>query len=216
MTTNPFDQRADQYDAWFDSDEGRELFPLEVECLKKAMAGNKNRHWLETGVGTGRFAQELNIQHGVDPSEPMLLHAAKRGITVKPGTAEKLPYPDASFDGILMVVTICFVDDPRQAFKESRRVLRSNGRLLAGLVPADSSWGKFYMEKKKLGHPFYSAARFYTSDRIIEMGTAAGFEFSGAHTCLFTEPEQPVTDKSIRSGLVPGAGFVALGFEVPG
>jgi hypothetical protein len=38
------------------------------------------RKGLEVGVGTGRFAQALNIPYGVEPSRAMANLARKRGI----------------------------------------------------------------------------------------------------------------------------------------
>ena len=47
-----------------------------------------------------------------------------------------------------MVVTICFLADPVRAFEECRRAFKEEGRLIVGLVPADSAVGKnFTLEK---------------------------------------------------------------------
>jgi ubiquinone/menaquinone biosynthesis C-methylase UbiE len=44
--------------------------------------------------------------------------------------AEALPYPDASFDAVVFVGTLCTVADPDRV-AEARRVLRPAGRLVA-------------------------------------------------------------------------------------
>jgi len=204
-----FDSFAAQYDEWFDSAEGRRIFALEVDCLRSLM-NNAAGRWLEVGVGTGRFAEALGIREGIDPAKAVLEFAARRHIRVKTACAEDLPYPDASLDGVLMVVTICFVADPARAFEECRRALKGDGRVIVGLVPADSPWGELYARKGREGHRFYSAARFYTCDQVVRLAADAGLTFCGARSCLFTLPGEPAKDRSIREGIVAHAGFVAL------
>jgi len=208
---NPFDTESTRYDAWFDSARGSSIFAQETASLL-ALIGKAQGRWLEVGVGTGRFAHALGIREGLDPSRAALAYASGRGIRTQVGCAEDLPYSDSSFDGVLMVVTICFVDDPVKAFEECRRILKGEGRLIVGLVPADSPWGKLYARKGHEGHHFYSVATFYTCDAVVGIADAAGFICDGARSCLFTPPGEAVTDLSIREGIVTNAGFVTLQF----
>ncbi len=208
---NPFDTEASRYDEWFNSPDGRVIFAQEVACLR-GLLGKTVGRWLEIGVGTGRFAQALGIGEGIDPSSAILSYASSRGIRTQLGYGENLPYSENSFDGVLMVVTICFLADPVKAFEECRRVLKEEGRLIVGLVPADSPWGELYVRKGSEGHIFYSSAKFYTCEEVIGIADATGFIFAGARSCLLTSPDEPATDLSIRKGVVTGAGFVALQF----
>jgi len=210
-----FDELAERYDGWFDSAEGRKIFRAEVACLERLL-GEPSGRWLEVGVGTGRFAEALGIGEGVDPSGSVLEFAAGRGIRTKAGYGENLPYPDSVFDGVLMVVTICFLSDPAKALGECRRVLKEQGRIIIGLVPADSPWGERYARQGREGHPFYSAARFYTCGDVYSLAREAGFTSANAVSCLFSPPEKPLTDLSNRDGIVPGAGFVAMEFVKTG
>ena len=208
--TQPFDQLAARYDAWFDSPDGRPIFELEVSCLRDVMTPSGGR-WLEVGVGTGRFAQALGVEEGIDPSVPMLEFAAKRGIRTRRGHGEDLPYADGSFDGVLMVVTICFLSDPESAIRECARVLKKGGHLVVGLVPSDSAWGGLYSRRGRGGHPFYSVATFYRSEEVIGMAGSAGFGPVRAASCLFSAPGEQL-NASRREGIVAGAGFVAMDF----
>ncbi len=214
MVENPFETAADRYDRWFDSPRGRAIFEHEVACLRDLVGAFPGR-WLEVGVGTGRFAEALGIREGIDPSPAVLALAARRGIETRVGRAESLPLPDASRDGLLLVVTICFVEDPAATFRECRRVLVPGGHLVVGLVPADSAWGEFYAREGREGHPFYSSARFYTADEILSLARAAGFRLARARSCLLTPPRQAPDDPAsgIEDGIVPGAGFLAIDFE---
>ncbi|MCD6377791.1 MAG: class I SAM-dependent methyltransferase [Planctomycetes bacterium] len=211
---NPFQNLANRYDKWFDSPRGKEIFSLEVACLQR-LIGNLEGRWLEVGVGTGRFAKALGIKEGIDPAQAVLKIAADRGIKVKLARAENTPYPAETFDGLLMVVTICFLDNPAEALGECYRILKQQGRLIIGLVPADSSWGRFYAEKGRDNHPFYSAAKFYTCQEVIELANKVGPTFYAARSCLFDPPEEIERNlsKEIHPGTDPSAGFVAMDFR---
>jgi ubiquinone/menaquinone biosynthesis C-methylase UbiE len=210
---NPFEELASRYDQWFDTPRGRAIFSLESHCLKSLMEG-AGRAWLEVGVGTGRFAEALGVLRGVDPSSPMLEMAARRGILTCQGYGEDLPYPDGSFQGVLMATTLCFLSDPVKAFLECARVLGNNGCLVLGFVPLDSPWGQSYLDKGGQGHPFYSMARFYTRDQALDLASRAGFVFGGAASCLFSNPHEPLDDEKVRPGLIEGAGFAAMKFVI--
>jgi len=210
--SNPFETNAERYDKWFDSPRGKEIFSLEIRCLQR-LIGTIEGRWLEVGVGTGRFAEALGIAEGIDPARAVLKMAADRGINVKLTRAEDLPYPDETFDGLLMVVTICFLDNPAEALRECFRILKRQGRLIIGFVPADSPWGRFYAEKGRDNHPFYSAARFYTCSEIIDLAGKASLTLHGACSCLFSKPDQPGEDSTMRDGIVANAGFVVMDFR---
>lgn len=208
----PFEQHAEKYDAWFDSERGRGIFDLETGCIKRLLEGTP-QPWLEIGVGTGRFAEALGVREGIDPSRSVLKYASKRGIKTNVGTAEKLPYGDSVFGLTLMVVTICFLEDPVKALTECRRVLKKDGFVVLGLVPKDVPWGVVYAKKGAEGHPFYSCARFYTTDEVIKMAEEAGFGFDRAVSCLFEDPDRHVKEyASPREGIVKNAGFVGMRF----
>ena len=96
---------------------------------------------LELGIGLG-----LNLVHydaskvqsvtGVDPAAELraLALAAPRpeglSVTVDRGTAESLPFEDASFDCVVCTFTLCSVHTPSAALQQARRVLKPGGRLL--------------------------------------------------------------------------------------
>jgi ubiquinone/menaquinone biosynthesis C-methylase UbiE len=213
MSTTVFDRLADRYDAWFDSERGAALFRAEVECLERLMPDDRS-DWVEVGVGSGRFAAALRLPEGVDPSRALLEMAAARGITPIHGVAGKLPYGDNSLEGILLVVTLCFLDDPDRAMREFARVLRPGGWLVVGIVPADSAWGRLYMREGEQGHPFYSVARFYTTEQATEMAARHGFAFRRAASALGEDPAHAPATPQIADGPLPGWGFSAMLFEL--
>jgi len=90
---------------------------------------------LDAGGGTGRVAQAF---HGLvdrivvtDLSVPMLRQAAgKDGLDLACAQAERLPFPDASFDRILVVDAFHHFCDQHQAAANLWRVLAPGGRLV--------------------------------------------------------------------------------------
>jgi len=214
--SNPFDALAGRYDAWFETPKGRAIFNVEIHALRELLERIEHP-WLEVGVGSGRFAHALGVDEGVDPSNAILKIAAGRGINARAGYGEDLPYPDSTYGALLLVVTICFLTDPQKALREAARVLRSDGRLIVGLVPKDSSWGKLYALKGKDGHPFYSPATFYMCEEVIAMAWNESFEFEMARSCLVESPESEVpVYAETREGIIPDAGFVAMRFKFGG
>ena len=132
-----FNEHAKEYDAWFDSEPGVTIFAMEVECLRHLLHRSP-RPYLEVGAGSGRFSQALGIEYGVEPAPALLRMAEARGIQVHRASGEKLPFPDGKFGGVLMAVTLCFVDDLTRVLQEVSRVLMPHGGLVLGLTLKES------------------------------------------------------------------------------
>ena len=207
--TNIFDAEAERYDAWFDSPKGRVLFENELASIR-LLWRDDFRPALEVGVGTGRFAQALGVEFGIDPAAGALRSAERRGIQVKQARGEALPFPDATFGGVLIIATLCFADDALALMREAARVLRPNGHLLIGDIPTDSPWGEHYLRKKVEGHPFYRDAHFYTVAELTKMLCQAELLPVGfSSTLIQSRPESPEPEAA-RSEHVERAGFVCI------
>jgi tRNA (adenine37-N6)-methyltransferase len=204
-----FDIFTDKYDAWYDSEEGIPLYESELKCLMP-MVESAPPPILEIGVGTGRFAMHFPDVTGIDPSLKSLRMAKKRGVKTVHGYGENLPFGDETFGCILIIVTLCFVEKPLEVLREAKRVLRKDGSIIIGLVPRDSPWGKFYNEKKKAGHPFYSTARFYTLKDVEDMLQVAGLKISEIRSTLLQRPDEPRRVEEPQEGYIRGAGFLCI------
>lgn len=168
-------------------------------------------------MGSGRFAANLGIAEGIDPSPRMVEIAVGRGVRTHQGYAEALPFPDRSLDGALLALALCFVADAEQALRECFRVLRPDGGLLLGIIPAESPWGKAYRKRAAEGHPVYAHARFRTVSETVAVAESTGFKLRDAASTLFWPPgAHPETNPRVQTGVVAEAGFVALSFTKPG
>lgn len=96
---------------------------------------------LEIGIGTGRNLEHYDRDRvqsivGLDPGvamHPLALRRSRRaGIPVELVglSAERIPFPEASFDTVLVTYALCTIADPAAALREMRRVLKPGGRLI--------------------------------------------------------------------------------------
>jgi len=206
--TSPFDELASDYDAWFDK-EGELIFAIEVRAFKELLP-SLPKPWLEVGVGSGRFAQALGIETGVDPSIRLLEMAKRRGVAVFLGRGEDELFDAGSFGTVFLIVTLCFADSPLDVLKEAYRILVPGGKVVLGLVLEGSPWGKFYQQKKEQGHRFYRHATFYGYDDVAGLLEQAGFSIERVIQTLFQEPGQVKRMETPREGYHPGAGFTII------
>lgn len=207
-STSPFDDFPMEYDAWFDGD-GRLIFRTELQALKK-MLSTLPEPWIEVGVGSGRFAQALGIEMGVDPSFRLLQIARRRGIITFLGRGEAKLFDKASFGTVFLIVTLCFLDSPLGALKEAHRILMPGGRLVLGLVLKESPWGRLYQQKKTQGHRFYKYANFYTYEETVGLITQAGFMANQIISTLFQKPGKVKGIEDPQEGYSPQAGFTIM------
>jgi len=202
--TEPFDEHFQAYEDWFTQHHHAYLSELNAVSHFIPHTGEG----LEIGVGSGRFADPLKIRLGVEPSPAMRRLSHTRGIEVFDAVAESLPFANESFDFVLMVTTLCFVDDVKKAFQEAKRVLRGGGVFVNGFVDKDSPLGKLY-ENHKEESPFYRRANFYSSQQVLNLLRQTGFERPQTIQTLFGPLERIRSAQSFRSGHGEG-GFVVI------
>lgn len=194
VTEEIFDEYAQEYDSWFLKNTN--VLESEVLLLKHFLM--EPGRTLSVGCGSGLFEHVLRERHGIDiregvePAERFAAVAGKRGLTVKIGHAEELPYADGEFDTVLQNGTPGYVENLEKAFREAHRVLKSGGRIVVADVPAESSYGLLYQLASKVGswedpsmkavapanpYPleFAAAAKWRPTEEKTRLLRAAGF-----------------------------------------
>lgn len=211
---SPFDNLALEYDNWFE-EEGKDIFAIEV-CALREVLPCLPKPWLEIGVGSGRFAQALGIETGIDPSIRLLEMAKRRGIAVSQARGEEQFFNKEAFGTVFLIVTLCFVGSPLAVLREAHRILRIGGMIVLGLVLRESPWGKFYQTKKQEGHRFYKYATFYSYQVVVEFLEDAGFTIDRVLSTLFQQPGEIKDIEAPRDGFSNDAGFtIVIAKKIP-
>ena len=110
-----------------------------VREMRRGLVSQAAGRVLEVGAGTG-----LNLDHYGDVEELVLAEpsphmaaklekkvaASGRAAQVVQAPAERLPFPDDTFDTVVVTLVLCTVPDQRVALGEINRVLKPGGRLL--------------------------------------------------------------------------------------
>lgn len=208
LKASAFDSMASEYDSWFE-DKGKLIFTIEIRALQQVLS-SLPKPWLEIGVGSGRFAQALGIENGLDPSIELLKIARNRGINAFLGRGEAAPFNDDIFGAAFLIVTLCFVESPLKVLIEANRLLKKGGDIVLGLVLRESPWGKFYELKKERGHQFYKHATFYSYAELEAVLVQAGFSIEKVISTLFQKPDKVEHMESPQHGFSPGAGFTVI------
>jgi ubiquinone/menaquinone biosynthesis C-methylase UbiE len=203
-TIRVFETFHERYEEWFTRHQW--VYRSEIEAVSKLIP--QEGLGLEVGVGTGRFATPFAVAVGLDPSRAMASIAKKKGVEVVRGVGENLPFATETFDFVLLVTTICFVEDPRTTLKEARRVLKNYGFVIVGLVDKNSALGRFYESRKEAG-VFYRAATFYSVNQVRDWLTELSFADFSTYQTIFQPLGRIERTEPIREGYGQG-GFVAL------
>lgn len=153
-----YDEIADRYEkkTWFDQ------HILGVARQRKQLMARAQGKILDVACGTGlnfpMFPTTGEIT-AIDLSPRMLEIAQQKAVTlnlnvqVKIMDAQKLEFPDGSFDTVTSTLSTCTFPDPIQALQEMKRVCRTDGLILL-LEHGHSSlpWLANYQDRHVLQH----------------------------------------------------------------
>lgn len=155
----------------------RVIHKLDLKRLINLLKLPARGRMLDAGGGTGRVSSRLRtmIDEVVvcDLSLPMLKQANLKGrLSTAQSHIEQLPFPDESFDRILVVDALHHFCDHRQSIKELLRVLNTGGLLVIEEPNIDKFIIKWVAWAEKL---FLMRSHFFSSDEIVAMINEQGF-----------------------------------------
>ncbi len=197
---------AESASAWISSmgergDFGRE-FVLDRPMLE--LASREGRHLaLDVGCGEGRFCRMLQARGlktvGIDPTLAMIERARELDPAGEylQGQAERLNFPDASFDLVVSYLTLIDISNIDLAIAEMARVLRPGGSLLIANLTSYSTAG---VEDGRWSDGAEGEPRFHIDNYLMER--AEWVHWSGIHVRNWHRPLERYMSLLIDQGLV--------------
>jgi ubiquinone/menaquinone biosynthesis C-methylase UbiE len=181
-----------------------ELVPQEqllriTERYLWASGYSNNKDVLECACGAGQGAKMLNavsrsyVAGDIDKELVKQSQENNPNIKFKLFDATNMPFPDESFDVVLICEAIYYIPDISKFLQETRRVLRKNGKVL--IVSANSSLFDFNPSLFTYNYP-----------TVIEMG--AHFKRSG-FKYISVEGGTKINSTSLRQRLLRPIKFIA-------
>jgi SAM-dependent methyltransferase len=135
------------------------------------------RRLLDVGTGEGQLAREaitaagVRAAVGIDPTVAQLRAAVERagGPTYVRGFADRLPFPDGSFDGVVACLVFEHIEAYRQAIAEVARVLEPGGRFLFFMNhPLLQAPGSGWIDDQILEEQYWRVGPYLVEDLSME------------------------------------------------
>ena len=191
-----FDREAHQYDQWYQTKMGTFVDRVETKLALKMFPLRSGMTILDAGCGTGNFSIKLAEAKakvtGVDISREMLLIAGEKSrqsgheIVFQEVDLHKLPFTDASFDGVISMAALEFIKEPEPVMDELYRVLKPDGHLLIGTINRASAWGELYQNDYFQNNTVFRHASFKT---LKELTAWRPESLVSTGSCLFVPPD---------------------------
>jgi demethylmenaquinone methyltransferase/2-methoxy-6-polyprenyl-1,4-benzoquinol methylase len=131
-------------------------------ALVDAIAADSKDRVLDVATGTGMVAEALVRRYrchvvGLDQSRDMLALARGRdGVfdQLIEARAERLPFPDESFDHLTFTYLLRYVDDPAATMRELARVVKPGGRVaMVEFAVPTGAWHPLWFLYTRIGLP---------------------------------------------------------------
>lgn len=186
------------YRSWRASRLGQITDRLEEELVLQLIGPPAGLRILDVGCGDAALAVALAqrgaLVTGMDVDPGMLAagraRAAASGVApdLMQGDIRALPFADDSFDLVLAVTVLCFVDAAAPAVREMARVLRPGGRLVIGELGRWNLWAAKRRMSGWLGSRMWRSATFRTVRALKDLVADAGLAVMTVRGAVYYPP----------------------------
>ena len=215
-----FDGWPEMYDQWFRTPIGRLVKMYECELLMDLLSPEGGDTILDAGCGTGVFTLDV-LGTGprvvaVDISLPMLVRTREKAVgcpaSVVAGDMMALPFADETFDKVVSVTALEFIEDGKGAVRELFRVTKRGGRIVVATLNRLSPWAaRRAAQARTKPDSIFKRAIFRSPEEIAAITPAAGVIKTAVHFQKDDEPERAerIELEGRARGLETGAFLVA-------
>jgi SAM-dependent methyltransferase len=140
---------------------------------------------LDLGPGRCEFTRlDPSRIVAVDNSPTLVNHYTKEGLDIRLGSADALPFPDASLSGAYSCWLLEHLTRPEDCFRELHRVLVPGGYACLIVPSAESLLHGFYDD--------YTHVRPFTRLSLAQLANAAGFSTHSVEYLFWTRGSRQV------------------------
>ena len=195
-----FDDWPEKYDRWFITPIGSLVKKYESDLILDLLKPVSGETILDAGCGTGVFTLDilsLGTQIvGLDISFPMLRRAMEKAekYPLYPvlGDIGTLPFREGSFDKVVSITAIEFIEDTRSAVAELFRVTKKGGVIVVANLNILSPWAVRRTEAAKKGDSIFRKAHFRSPDDLRSLAPVEGLVNTAIHFLKEDTPEKAI------------------------
>ncbi len=195
-----FDKWPEAYDRWFTTPIGSLVKKYETQLILDQLEPKPGEIILDVGCGTGVFTIDILLSGsqvvGLDISLPMLIQAVKKlkGLPFQMILADilNLPFPGNSFNKVISVTALEFIEDAKGAVEELFRVTQKGGSIVVATLNSLSPWASRRRAKAEKGHTLFEKAIFRSPDELLHLAPFKGVAKTAIHFQREDAPEKAV------------------------
>jgi ubiquinone/menaquinone biosynthesis C-methylase UbiE len=217
-----FDEWPEVYDRWFTTPIGSLVRKYEAELMLDLLKPKPGEIILDAGCGTGVFTLDIFSSGskviGLDISLPMLIQAKKKlkefPFRVVLADMLNMPFSESSFDKVVSVTALEFVEDAKGAVGELFRITKRGGCIVVATLNSLSPWASRRKAEAKERQTIFEKAIFRSPHELLSFASVEGVVKTAIHFQKGDHPERVVgiEREGQRKNLNTGA-FVAVRWQ---